>query len=222
MSDKKKRDESYDPSQKIVPNALPHIHRSSSGKRYCDHCGQPMIENELTRPVETYKGSMSLPELRTRFNTAGNPELVSEYLVSKTRTITGGLSTNFTSQIARDQDIPIGQLPKGSTKAHINIRDFSAIISPAVLLDATAQMGCFFGYRDIMSGLHLIGAWSGMLANVGYANFYGTSLVIDVPFTDGAPPDFGAFYVEAVFVVLGGAGSFSVEMRSNISVLFEV
>ncbi len=214
------RDETYDPGQKIVPNALPHIHGSSTGKRYCDHCGQRMIENELTKPQETYKGSISMPVLRSRSNLE-TPGLISEGFVGTSILLVSALGFAQSAVIPRTRDIEIGQLPKGSIRAHINIRDVSAYVDPAG--GALTLLAAFLYYVDPSSVQHLIMPLR--IAGVSTPQSFGVwqlSLVTEYAISDGAPPDLGRFSVEVISLTLGAATSFDVDIRANMGILFEV
>lgn len=213
------RDETYDPSQRIVPNALPHIHGSSTGKRYCDHCGQRMLENELTRPQDTYKGSIKLPELRSRSNL--ETPFISEGSISKQIVAVAVGLIDATTPITRAQDIEIGQLPKGSVRAHINIRDVSIIATPVA--GAITLFAGFLYYTDILSKRHILCAISFTASAVPQTfTLWNDSLITDTAITDGAPATLGTFTIEVVAITLGAATSLTVEIRANMSVMFEI
>jgi hypothetical protein len=213
------RDETYDPSQRIVPNALPHIHASSTGKRYCDHCGQPMLENALTRPQDVYKGNMALPVLRSRSNL--ETPYISEGVVSAQVVAVAVGFVDALAPLTRTQDLQIGQLPKGSTRAHINIRDIAVIGTPVA--GAITVFNGFVYYTDIQSKKHLICALTFNASAVPQVfNVWADTLIVESPITDGAPPNLGIFSVEVLSITLGAATSLTVDIRANLSVMFEV
>lgn len=214
----KMRDETYDPSQRIIPNALPHIHGSTTGKRYCDHCGQQMLENALTRPQDTYRGQMTLPVLRSRSNL--ETPFISEGVISKSIVVSAVGSVDSTA-ITRIQDIEIGQLPKGSTRAHISIRDVAIVATPSA--GAITLFSGFLYYTDVNSKRHVVCALAFNASAVQQAiTVWNTVLISDSVITDGAPASLGVFTVEAVAVTLGAATDVTVVIRANMAVLFEV
>ncbi len=224
MDDRRPYRPAHDPENRIqgnnesVPNVIPHIHGSTTGKRYCDHCGQRMIESELHQHKE-YQGKMALPVLRSRSNL--ETVFISEGAVSKQIVALIAGFVQPTTPIARDQDIQIGQLPKGSTRAHINIRDVAVIATPVA--GAVTNFSGFLYYTDIANKNHIIAAFSFTASAVPQVfNVWSDTLVSESVITDGAPPNLGTFSVEVIAITLGAATSVTFDVRANLAVMFEV
>lgn len=201
-----------------VPNVIPHIHGSTTGKRYCDHCGQPMLENELTRPQGTYRGDIQLPVLRSRSNL--ETPFISEGVIAKD-VVVSTVGFTRTTVIARSSDIEIGQMPKGSTRAHINMRDVCATALP--IAGAITALTGFLHYTDVIGKNHVVCALAfNASANSQAFSMWADSLIVDTVITDGAPPHLGFFTAEVVGLTLGAATGVFIDIRANMSVMFEV
>lgn len=203
-----------------VPNLIPHVHHSSLGKRYCDHCGQRMIENEHTRPQGTYRGELQLPILRGRGNIEN--DRVSEGVVSATIQTTV-IGTILSTGIARTRDLDIGQLPKGAIRAHMNVRSLACIAAPVGSVITPPTFSAFLYYQDVNGIFHVLGSLvSSGLASAAALSTPPTRLIVENPITDGAPQNLGAFAVELVAYALGTATRVDFLIRANMSTLYEV
>lgn len=201
-------------------NPIPHIHNSTSGKRYCEHCGQPLIEHTF-KPSSIVGGEIKRVTLSTRGNFP--TPFASDGVYAATVNI-AAVGFSSSSPLTRQRDVEIGQLPKGSIRAHVNVRDVSYILVPNGSTATPAIIEAFLLYSDVQDKQHVIApiAFTSFNAIQG-ASIWQDNLIVESPITDGGPVSLGKFTVETVALTLGGTiTSIDVIIRANLSIQYEV
>lgn len=166
----------------------------------CPKCKEE-VQGELKRPIlRTKDGVENLYASSGYFSTSINTAVVG--------------TTIDTNKVTITENLIIGQLPGGSIKAHIAIRDMFAVIGANGTV--TSVIG-FLHYVDVSRRVHTLAAFSDLQA----INNDATLLIVDAPITDAQPDNIGYFALELVSLTLGTATRITAYIRANIEVQYE-